>query len=243
MPCFDTKMNRTLTTTLCCLTLLLPAIPAFAQQEGDGYENYYDVPNPDSTGEEVYSEEYYEGEEDPTKPKKKERKPYVRITMPYDTITELITYTDVVIQDESYIDSLYLRSKKYLMEKFKLSEKDFKESAKDMDKLIFTVSVPYYMQKNKYVKEEVGTLQFRLTLRFKDGKYKYVIDNLRHNMPANAAGARKAEYVYLEYYMRHDKNIIHNDLLLRAADAEINKIVKEIKKALREPVLVDEDEW
>lgn len=230
--------------------LTIGSSTAYAQYEDDGtgYDNYYDYEdNPDSTQNDDYNDGYdeydpYYGQEE-DKPKKPEKKPYVRITMPFDTITELITYTGIVEQEDSYYDSLYIRAKRYLIGKFDLKDKDFKESAVNMDKIIMTLKLPYSMQKNKFVEENVGNLEFKLALRFKDGKYKYDIDNLKHLMPENAAGKTQPEYAYLEYYVRSERNIIYNDKLLRSADRQINTLIDEIKKALREPVIIDEDDW
>ncbi|MBI1221904.1 MAG: DUF4468 domain-containing protein [Bacteroidetes bacterium] len=242
-------MKNTVFALSALFLLIIGSSKASAQYEDDGtgYDNYYDYEqNPDSTqdGYDGYDQydPYYGSEEDQPK-KKPEKKPYVRITMPYDTITEMITYTGIIEQEDSYYDSLYLRAKKYLISKFDLNDKDFKESAINMDKIIMTLKMPYEMQKNKFVTESVGKLEFKLALRFKDGKYKYDIDHLKHLLPENAAGRTQPEYAYLEYYMRAERNIIYNDLLLRAADKEINALIGEIKKALREPVIIDEDDW
>lgn len=233
------KMNR----KICFVTSLICFL-AFsvsnARAQGEGYENYYDVTQPDSNEYNFGGEEEYFPSDD--KVKKPEKKPYVRITMPFDTITELITYTEVVVQDESYYDSLYWRTKKFVQHKFNIDEKFFKESMKDMDKIVVVCSMPYFQYKNKYVKESVGTLEFKLTIRFKDGKYKYTIDNFKHILPVNASG-RKAEYVYMEYYMRQERNIIYNDQMLRSVNFEMLKLIAELKKALREPAVVDEDDW
>lgn len=217
-------------------------------QDGDdtGYDNYYDYEDSSEYEEGYEGYEDYDGYDpygEEEKPKKPEKKPYVRIVMPYDTITELITYTGIVEQQDSYYDSLYLRAKRYLMNRFSLKDKDFKETAIEMDKIIMTLNLPYEVPRNKFVKENVGNLEFKLALRFKDGKYKYVIDHLKHVMPPNNSGSTQFNYAYLEYYMSHEKNIIYNDQLLRAADKQINSLIGEIKLALKEPVIIDEDDW
>lgn len=213
---------------------------AVAQVEGEeGYDNYY---NPDSTGgEEDYSETNPDDYNEDGSSKKPDKKPYVRIVLPYDTLTELVTYTNIVEQPDSYLDSLYLRSQRYIMQKFKLDEKAFKESSKDMEKIIMTLNMPFHMKINKFVVQQSGTLEFQLALRFKDGKYKYKIDHVKHNLPGK--GTKPGDYVYIEYYMNSARNIVGNDKILRAADAEINKVINEILKALQEPVTVDEDDF
>lgn len=231
---------------LSALFLLIIGSPnVFAQEEGDntGYDNYYEPDSTENPSEYGYDDYDPLNEDAGDDPKKEEKKPYVRITMPFDTITELITYTGIVDQEESYYDSLYLRAKRYLMNKFKLNDKDFKESAVGMDKIIMTLNLPYHMQKNRYVVQEVGKLEFKLAMRFKDGKYKYDINQLKHLIPENAAGKTQPQYTYLEYYMRAEKSVIYNDLLLRAADKQINSLIGEIQKALKEPVIIDEDDW
>lgn len=245
---FCITMNKSLIAIAATFALFLVTSPAFSQNEEDntGYDNYYDTEsNPDSlvTPEEEGGYDEYDPYEEDGKTKKPEKKPYVKIIMPYDTITELITYTGIVEQQDSYYDSLYLRAKRYLIDKFKLKEKDFKETALNMDKIVMTLQLPYIMQRNKHMQDNVGNLEFKLALRFKDGKYKYDIDHLKHNLPLNAAGQTTPQYAYLEYYMRAEKSIVYNDQLLRAADRSINKLIEEIKKALKEPVIIDEDDW
>jgi hypothetical protein len=211
-----------------------------------GYDNYYDYENnPDSTvtPEEGGYDDYDPFSNDPKKPKKTEKKPYVRIVMPFDTITELITYAGVVETEESYYDSLYLRAKRYLMSRFSLKDKDFKETALEMDKIIMTLNLPYKVQRNKFVMDDVGNLEFKLALRFKDGKYKYIINHLKHILPTNSSGSTQRDYAYLEFYTKTERNMIYNDFLLRAADKQINSLIGEIKLALREPIIVDEDDW
>lgn len=242
-------MNRKIVTILSAAALLTLGSPLFAQYEDDtnGYDNYYDYESTDSTADPYadYNYDNYDPVGTSDKPKKPEKKPYVRIEMPYDTITELITYTEVVVQDESYYDSLYWRAKRFLKTNFSLKDKDFKEAEEknNMEKIIMTLNLPYEMKKNKYVTENVGKLEFKLALRFKDGKYKYDIDHLKHNMPENASGSSTPEYVYLEYYSKAERNIVYHDQLLRSANRIIIKLINDIKKALKEPVIIDEDDW
>lgn len=217
------------------------ALHAQVEEDQTGYDNYYNTPGAEN-GDSTAAEYDFDDENEVTK-KVAEKKPLERITMPFDTITELITYVGVVEQEDSYYDSLYLRAMKYMMQRFNLSNKDFKTSKADMNKISMVVTMPLEIQMNKFVKENNGELQFELKFWFKDGKYKYEIDHLRHNLPVMASGSRTVDYVYLEFYMKSDKNVVNNDKLLRAANDQVNLVVKEIKKALREPKTKDEDEW
>jgi hypothetical protein len=214
---------------------------AQVEEDQTGYDNYYTTPaaeNGDST-----AVEYDLGDGKDGAKKAAEKKPLERITMPFDTTTELITYVGIVEQEDSYYDSMYLRAMKYMMERFNLTNKNFKTGKADMNKINMVVTMPFEIQMNKFVKENNGELQFELKFWFKDGKYKYEIDHLRHNLPITASGSRTVDYIYLEFYLKSDKNVVNNDKLLRAANDQINQVVKEIKKALREPKMKDEDEW
>lgn len=247
-------MKRTILSTIPKLLLLAVIFVGLgastklsAQDSGGFYEE--EVPSGDSSQSDEYYDPNFEGDEynpDGTlkedAPKKPEKKPYVRIVMPYDTISELITYTEIIEQPDSYVDSLYLRAKKYLERYGKLKQKDFTEDLL-YEKIVTDVTVPLVIRVNKYSKVRNGDLKFKLTIRFKDGRYKYDVNNLVHLLPPSNLGKKTQQYVYCEYYMTSTRNIIGSDQILRAADFQVQKIIGEIKKALKEPVLVDEDDW
>jgi hypothetical protein len=184
--------------------------------------------------------------------KKPVKKPYVRIKVPVDTITELIAYEDVVIQDESYYDSLYIRAKRWIHTKWGVPFAKRKRDKKNNDELYvndvlyekFKVKVvaPLVVRYNKYSKSEYGQLQFTITMRFKDGKYKYTITNLTHLLPETSI-KKDINYVYMEFYMKSERNIVTYDRFLRAADGSIQKMVKDMRKFMREPPEIDEDDW
>ena len=126
-------------------------------------------------------------------------KPYVRIKMPIDTITELITYMGVVpfkpftYPDNSTIesggiDSLYVRARKYLLKNYgkdpnsknpkdnifdkEVVVKDMKPGAdpnSDAGYIIITPTVPLMVSPTKYYAAESGKLTFRLEIRVKEG--------------------------------------------------------------------------
>jgi hypothetical protein len=79
-------------------------------------------------------------------------------------------------------------------------------------------------------------------MRFKDGKFKYTFTNLTHLLP-ETSDKKDINYVYMEFYMRSDRNVQNYDRYLRGADAAIKKMVTELKRAMREPAEVDEDDW
>ncbi len=241
-------------------TLLLIALNAFALQAQPGSNPYNDG------SDTAYNDNYYDenidgndynfddynldGKEEA--PKKPVKKPYVRIKMPVDTITELISYEDVIEQNESYYDSLYIRAKRWVHTHWgtpyaarKRDKKDNAELYVDdvlYEKFKAKVTVPLKVRYNKFSAAEYGQLQFTITMRFKDGKYKFTITNLVHLLP-ETSDKKDINYVYMEFYMKSERNVVNYDRYLRAADGSIQNLVKDMRKFMREPVELDDDDW
>jgi hypothetical protein len=225
-----------------------PVAGAFAQPgeeettEGDSQNyDYYDE-NIDGGSYDYGNEETQDDQ-----PKKAAKKPYVRIVMPVDSITELIAYDTVVVQDESYYDSLYIRAKRWATNKWYAGEKQ-KNLAKvfledvQYEKFKIKVTLPMKVRYNKYSVDEYGKVEFNLTMRFKDGKYRVTVTNLVHQLP-ETSDKKDINYVYMEYYMKSERNVVSYDRFLRGADASIRKMITEITKTMREPVEVDDEDW
>jgi hypothetical protein len=167
-------------------------------------------------------------------------KPYERIVLYIDSATNLITYMGVVEQEESGSDSIYLRTKRWV--DANLGKEIKIEIDKRNQKLSYVGSIPAYVYMNKYSKRPIGRFQFKLTLHIKEGRYRYQITNLVHESVKPADGG-KGSRNYFEYYYTSTTRIRENDIILRNADKDILKLVESLKAALREPILVDEDDW
>lgn len=165
---------------------------------------------------------------------------YKRIVLNLDSNTNLITYSGVVEQEESGSDSLYIRAKKFGETIFGKDKTRF-ELQKYGQKLIMTGSITAYSYANKYNKKSIGQYEFKMTVLIKEGRYKYSITNLVHQGPTPANG--KPFRNYFEYYYNSTTNVRGNDIILRYADKEINATIAKFKTSMKEPRLVDEDEW
>lgn len=166
-------------------------------------------------------------------------KPYERIVLVIDSATNLITYNGVVEQEESGSDSLYLRTKRWVAANL---GKDVKlELDKRNQKLTYIGSIPAYSYLNKYTKRPIGRFEFKLTVFIKEGRYRYQISNIVHESvkPAEGKGTRN----YFEYYYTSTAKIREHDAILRNANRDILKLTESLKSALREPIIVDEDDW
>lgn len=166
--------------------------------------------------------------------------PYKRIVLNLDSNTNLITYGGVVEQEESGSDSLYARAKKF-GEKIFGKDKTIFELQKYGQKLIMNGSITAYAYSNKYTKKSIGKYEFKMTILIKEGRYKYTITNLVHQGPIPANG--KPFRNYFEYYYNSTSNIRGNDIILRYADKEIKETIARFQTAMKDPKVVDEDEW
>jgi hypothetical protein len=223
---------------LVVIVMLVCGYNGWAQVQ-DPNSPHFDLNLEEDTTTTEEGSETQEGQDAPPPPK-----PYERIVLAVDSLTNLITYTGVVEQDESSSDSLYVRAKRYAGKAFGGGAKDPKglyEIDKKNQKLVINAVIPAYSYVNKYNKKPLGTYQFKMTLLIKEGRYKYTITNLVHEGQKPNAGV--APRNYFEYYYTTTTNIKGVDAILRYADQDINKMLEDFKKAMKEPVLVDEDEW
>lgn len=173
---------------------------------------------------------------------------YKRFVPPYDSMREIIFY-EGIIEDENCetcgADSLYWRTKKYFTSRYgKDNLKDKKWVVEDIkgQKIILKVSVPMMVQTNAYNKRQFGTLEYKVAVRFQEGRYKYQFGNFVHVQLQPGLEA-KTTRTYHEYYMRVKKGYQTSDLYLLAADREVKEIVEGLKKSLRAPYQPDEDDW
>ncbi len=169
-------------------------------------------------------------------------KPYIRLKVTnIDTITNLITYKEIVEQEESQEDSLYIRCLKLLKRKFGVYGKLITVN-KPNEKILATLEMPVYSRPNNFTKTPSGTIDFTFIFDIKSGRYRYRIDNIRHLPPANSLNPVPRP-VYLEYYLESKTNIKGTDLILKGADEEITKFIAELKKRLQDPKQWDDEDW
>jgi hypothetical protein len=241
--------------SICVAGLFLVVIPGKAQWGdwgGGGAETPADTAKTDTTasaGGDAWGggdAGGWGGAEETKGPKMPERKPYVRFVPPYDSLREIIYY-EGIIEDEDceycMADSLYWRARKHLLTKFgKENLKKFTVEDKKADRITLLVSVPMVIKYGNYKQETVGTLEYKLTLRFKDNRYKYQFGNFVHIQAADGTG-KEATRTYHEYYMKLKKGFQATDPYLLAADREVKQLVAELTKTLKEPYQPDEDDW
>lgn len=167
-------------------------------------------------------------------------KPYQKIELYTDSVSNLIAYIGVVEQMESTSDSLYLRAKKWAEKNFKGGKALFEVDKKNQ-KLVINGFLPAYAYGSRYGKRAIGRYAFKINLWFKEERYKYSVTNLVHE--GTKANIGPAPRNYFEFLHNSNTNMKGNDQLLRWADKDINEMIENMKKALKEPKVVDEEEW
>jgi hypothetical protein len=168
-------------------------------------------------------------------------KPYVRITLNVDSVTNLISYVGVVEQEETGSDSLYTRAKRWAVKRFTGGAKSLYEVDKRNQKLVINAWLPAYAYGNKYTKRDIGKYEFKVSVWIKEGRYKYQISNLVHEGVKSNEG--NVVRNYFEYYYTSTTSIKSSDMILRYADRDINKLIEDFKKNMKDPTIVDEEEW
>ena len=102
------------------------------------------------------------------------------VQLPYDSITHLVTYQEIVKVDSSINSkALYANARAWIANAFHSAQNviqmDDKDNAQIIVKGNFSVSTTglghFFPQ---------GVMNFTLTLKCKDGKYKYVFNNFNH---------------------------------------------------------------
>ncbi|MCC6817938.1 MAG: DUF4468 domain-containing protein [Bacteroidia bacterium] len=252
---------------LLLLTFISFFMNAHAQPESDPFGTEY---NFDTASYSDSSSSYEEYESTTTRPDQPDLTPttfkkYERFKPPMDTITDLVTYTGIVpfkplendVYDGGTIDSLYWRAKIYLMKKYL---KDYKQSKNPKDnifpkeiliedfkpdgengRVIIRPTVPLYISTNSSTRTQLGTISFKIEIRVKEDKYKYKFTNFVHNTVEK--GTEKPIKTYVEYYANTTRGYKGTDQVLISIDRMVKEVVKELSGIMKDPIVLDPDDF
>jgi len=182
----------------------------------------------------------------PPKPLKK----YERIDIiPVDTLTKLITYTAIHDVESSCeyctADSLYFRIKKYLLNKYgdgKKLPKGWVIEDITNQRIIMKVRLPLITHPNSHSNVQDGEYEFKFQFWIRDYAYKYKFTHIVHYDPVLNGKPGNFTPVYLEYYLKNKSNVKYTDLILKAIDTDMKKLIEEFIIVMKDPVTVDIDE-
>lgn len=157
--------------------------------------------------------------------------------MNVDATTNLITYTDVPEVAGVSAGDLYDRAMAWGNEYFKNFAEKIRKQDKENGELEIFARFPFFAYDAKGVKttSRQGLAQFTLTIRFRDGRYKYTVTDL--NVKAQS-------YQPLEPWLnREDPNAANHVYYLTDIDAEIQATVASMKEALAKTAAKGSDDW
>ena len=100
-----------------------------------------------------------------------------------DETTKLITYTEVVELPNVSKADLYLRANTWFSRAFKSAKNVIDFQDKETGKIIAKGSIGTSIKMPLSPRVESGNISFSMTIICKDGKYKYMLDNLNHSAP------------------------------------------------------------
>ena len=244
----------------------------YSDSEDYDYENSYDgdtdysgndYSNESEDNSNDYSDDYSSGGSNDffggsTKeefvPRKIIRKPYVRFVPPYDSLRELVIYNAVVeVKDrdgfETEIDTINFRTRQWLEAEFGKDLKkvttfdDINENASELEyKIKIHAAFPCEIEPNEFTKVQNGMVEYDMEIRVRDGRYRWVIQNLVH-VAQPRPGEKEGERTYFEYLMKAEDDIRSGDKVLIAADKKINSMMGDLQKVCQTNPVEEEDEW
>ncbi|GAB3885940.1 DUF4468 domain-containing protein [Spirosoma agri] len=158
-------------------------------------------------------------------------------TMPVDPDTKLVTYSEVIETPGVNKNELYVRANTWFTRTFKSAKSVLDLQDKEAGKLIGKGSMPVTIKVPILGATDAGTISSTITIMCKDGKYKYVIDNLNHTRPFGPntqlwvdAGPLEKEKPESGMMKRPSKKE-WNDIK-EAVDKDLKIIATDLKKAM-----------
>jgi hypothetical protein len=154
---------------------------------------------------------------------------------PVDTVNQLIAYTEVINVDNTTTKELHSRAMHWSKKSFANFAEVFKEAQSDDSKIVLKTKTETFGQKNG-LKVVTAIVYYTITISFKDGKYKYIINKLMVDAPT-PFGIEKWTKIQKEH---PDKEKIYSNL--KQVDTLIKKQIAELKKVMEKAEQEKNDE-
>ena len=148
-------------------------------------------------------------------------------SLPVDPDTHLITYSEVIETPGVSKNDLYLRANTWFTRTFKSAKSVLELQDKEAGKLIGKGLIPVIIKVPIMGATDAGTVATTITVFCKDGKYKYVIDNLSHERPYGANTQQWVDVGALE------KEKPESGMMKRPSKKEWNDIKENVDKDLK----------
>lgn len=155
-------------------------------------------------------------------------------TLPIDEETKKVIYSATVEVDSLEKEVLFDRAKKWL-----ISTTSSKLEAADAEKgelkndATFIIKLTYDFKYKKDV-----NITYGITINQKEGKYRYIFDNFRVYEVKSGPRSEESLEAYYNKQRYNSKPEIASQI-----DAEIQKTIADLKKAIEEGEFVEKDDW
>lgn len=154
--------------------------------------------------------------------------------MPYDTLTKLITYKEVVKQ-KGTADELYLRAIEWIGATYKNAERvtNKRDRANGLIEGIARFKINYTEKDGS--KNDAGNISYNLIIECKDGRYRYIFNGFNLDSQSRFP---------IEKWL-NKKDVSYNpsfDKYLKDVDTFMKTLIAGLKKAMQPPVVID-DSW
>ncbi len=157
--------------------------------------------------------------------------------MELDPSTNLITYSGVPEVDGVSAQELFDRAMKWGAEYHKNFGEKLRKQDRENGEIEIFARFPIFAYDAKGVRttSRQGLAQYTMTLRFRDGRYKYVVTEL--NLKATSAEP-------LEKWLdRDDPNARNHAFYLTDVDTEIQNMIENMTKAIAKSPDAPKDDW
>jgi len=163
--------------------------------------------------------------------------------LPYDTGTKKIIYSEVVMVPNANKDKLFDRAAKALHEMYQQADSKFAVKDKAAGKIVFNGFVRIiYKEKDGTNFPDPSLVKYRLTLLFKDGKYKYEITDFI----VDHAGVPFHVERWQQHNVPGDKTYDKTDRVpekLQFIHDDIAKVLARLKKSMEADVVEEKKDW
>jgi hypothetical protein len=154
-----------------------------------------------------------------------------------DGSTNLISYTDVPEVAGASSGELYDRAMGWIKGYYKNYAEKLRKYDRESGEIEVFGRFPIYAYDKKGVKttSSQGLVQYTLTIRFRDGRYKYEITKLNH---------KSVSYQPLEKWLdREDTNAENHAYYLADVDAELKSLIESMTNAIASSGEQKKDDW
>jgi hypothetical protein len=155
-------------------------------------------------------------------------------TLPTDPETKKITYQETVNMDSLSKVQLYERCKNWMTNYYKSTKFDMDDKISKITMSgYFLVTLTYDF---KYKSE--NNVSYSITFNLKEGKYRYTITDFKvYKVSAGPKTIQPAETAYAKMTTANKKEFVTQ------VTAEINKLIEDMKVAIKSGKMKDQDDW